>query len=49
MTFKPKGKLMANTWQGEFPHRNTGEDGYVGTAPVGCVPRQRLSVYAIWR
>ena len=23
-----------NVWQGEFPGRNTAEDGYVGTAPV---------------
>jgi len=36
--FKPNGKLMANTWQGEFPHRNTLEDGYLGTAPVGSFP-----------
>jgi formylglycine-generating enzyme required for sulfatase activity len=36
--FKPNGKLMANTWQGEFPHRNTVEDGYAGTAPVGSFP-----------
>jgi formylglycine-generating enzyme required for sulfatase activity len=36
--FKPKGKLMANTWQGEFPHHNTVEDGYAGTAPVGSFP-----------
>jgi formylglycine-generating enzyme required for sulfatase activity len=32
---KPGGKSMANTWQGEFPSRNTLEDGYAGTAPVG--------------
>jgi formylglycine-generating enzyme required for sulfatase activity len=35
---KPEGKPMANTWQGEFPHRNTQEDGYLGTAPVGSFP-----------
>ena len=29
---------MANTWQGEFPLHNTGEDGYAGTAPVGSFP-----------
>jgi formylglycine-generating enzyme len=32
---KPHGKLMANTWQGEFPYRNTGANGWVGTSPVG--------------
>lgn len=36
--FKVGGKLMANTWQGEFPHRNTLEDGFAGTAPVGSFP-----------
>jgi formylglycine-generating enzyme required for sulfatase activity len=36
--FKPGGKLMANTWQGEFPNKNTLEDGYAGTAPVGSFP-----------
>jgi sulfatase modifying factor 1 len=31
--FKPGGKYMANTWQGIFPVRDSGEDGYVGTSP----------------
>ena len=31
---KVNGKHMANTWQGKFPVRDTGEDGYAGTAPV---------------
>ena len=34
----PGGRWMANTWQGEFPLRNTGEDGHRGTAPVGSYP-----------
>ena len=29
---------MANTWQGEFPLHNTGDDGHTGTAPVGSFP-----------
>ena len=29
------GKHMANAWQGEFPHRNTVEDGFLATSPVG--------------
>jgi sulfatase modifying factor 1 len=29
------GRYMANTWQGEFPRRNTVADGYVYTSPVG--------------
>ena len=27
---------MANTWQGDFPTKDSGEDGFAGTAPVGC-------------
>ena len=34
--FAPEGRLMANTWQGSFPIANTGDDGFVGTSPVGC-------------
>lgn len=34
----PEGRLMANTWQGAFPYRNTGAHGWVGTAPVGTFP-----------
>jgi formylglycine-generating enzyme required for sulfatase activity len=36
--FKPGGRLMANTWQGHFPSKNTLEDGYADTAPVGSFP-----------
>jgi len=28
-------QLKANTWQGSFPWRNTGANGWVGTSPVG--------------
>jgi sulfatase modifying factor 1 len=31
----PRGRLMANTWQGEFPWKNTKANGYEGTSPVG--------------
>lgn len=34
----PGGELMANTWQGRFPHRNDGARGWVGTSPVGSFP-----------
>lgn len=30
----PNGEHFANIWQGEFPHNNTGEDGYIATAPA---------------
>jgi formylglycine-generating enzyme len=31
----PNGSRMANTWQGEFPWRNSKDDGFEGTSPVG--------------
>jgi formylglycine-generating enzyme required for sulfatase activity len=34
----PGGKYMANSWQGEFPNKNTLQDGFAGTAPVGSFP-----------
>ena len=32
--FAPKGRMMANTWQGEFPWQNLRTDRYEGTSPV---------------
>jgi len=34
--FAPDGRMMANTWQGEFPWRNLMSDGYAGTSPAGA-------------
>ena len=31
---KPGGKWMANIWEGRFPVKDTGEDGFAGVAPV---------------
>ena len=36
--FKPGGRHMANTWQGRFPVRNSREDGWEATSPVGSFP-----------
>lgn len=30
----PRGRWQCNIWQGEFPHRNTMDDGFLTTAPV---------------
>ncbi|WP_184878080.1 formylglycine-generating enzyme family protein [Sphaerisporangium siamense] len=30
----PDGEHRCNIWQGRFPHADTAEDGYAGTAPV---------------
>jgi formylglycine-generating enzyme required for sulfatase activity len=34
----PGGRMMANTWQGEFPWQNLAAGGYEGTSPVGSFP-----------
>lgn len=43
--FRPNGKWMANTFQGEFPYKNTGEDGFVGTSPVAHYPANPYGLY----
>ena len=35
---QPGPRPLANTWQGRFPGRNTVEDGFARTAPVGSFP-----------
>jgi formylglycine-generating enzyme required for sulfatase activity len=39
------GEYMANTWQGDFPYRNTGADGFTGTAPVKSFPPNQYGLY----
>jgi len=36
--FRPQGRWMANTFQGRFPVRDTGEDGHVGITAVAQYP-----------
>jgi formylglycine-generating enzyme len=45
--FRPHGKWMANTFQGEFPVKGAdrGEDGYVGVAPVAQYPPNGYGLY----
>lgn len=42
---RPGGKPMANTYQGHFPERDTGEDGFAGIAPVGRFPANGYGLY----
>lgn len=42
---RPNGRWMANTFQGTFPTHNTGEDGYIGLAPVGEFPPNKWGLY----
>jgi formylglycine-generating enzyme required for sulfatase activity len=41
----PNGKHMANTWQGDFPYRNSLDDGFEFTAPVGSYPPNGYGLY----
>jgi sulfatase modifying factor 1 len=41
----PQGKYPANWWQGFFPDRNTGGDGFIGRAPVGSFPANRYGLF----
>lgn len=45
--FIPNGKHMANTWQGFFPYRNTGDDGYTTLAPVDSFKQGSLGLHNI--
>ncbi len=41
----PSGKWMANTYQGEFPVRDTAEDGFVGVGPVAQFSPNAYGLY----
>jgi formylglycine-generating enzyme len=43
--FRPHGKWMANTHQGQFPAHDTGEDGHMGIAAVGQYPPNGYGLY----
>jgi len=41
----PSGKWMANIYQGKFPMRDDGEDGFVGIAPVSQFPPNAYGLF----
>jgi sulfatase modifying factor 1 len=41
----PDGRWRCNIWQGEFPTKNTGQDGYAGTAPVDAFEPNGYGLY----
>ena len=43
--FAPKGRMMANTWQGEFPWQNLETDGFERTSPVERFPPNGFGLY----
>jgi len=42
---RPGGVHRCNIWQGRFPEINTGEDGYLGTAPVTAFAPNGYGMY----
>ena len=44
---EPGGKIMANTWHGEFPWQNLLTDGYERTSPVGTFPPNGYGLYDV--
>jgi formylglycine-generating enzyme required for sulfatase activity len=43
----PGGKHFCNVWQGEFPHHDTGEDGWTSVAPADAFPSNGYGLYGI--
>lgn len=43
----PDNHHRCNIWQGDFPHHNTGEDGFIGTAPVDSFAPNGYDLYTI--
>jgi formylglycine-generating enzyme required for sulfatase activity len=43
--FRPNGKWMVNSFTGEFPFKNTNEDGFAGVAPVKSFPPNGYGLY----
>ena len=43
--FMPGGKHNPNTFRGHFPDTNTGEDGYLATAPVSSFPSNGYGLF----
>jgi formylglycine-generating enzyme required for sulfatase activity len=44
-SLQPDGKWMANIFEGDFPYRNIGADGFTGTSPVGSFPANPYGLY----
>ena len=44
---RPRGRRMANTWQGRFPWENLLLDGYERTSPIRAFPRNGYGVYDV--
>jgi sulfatase modifying factor 1 len=45
--FLPDGETMANTFQGTFPSRDLGSDGFAGISPVGSFAPNAYGLYDV--
>ncbi|HWC78181.1 MAG TPA: formylglycine-generating enzyme family protein, partial [Blastocatellia bacterium] len=45
--FRPAEKAAANTWQGKFPVKDTGVDGFAGLAPVASFAPNGYGLYDV--
>ncbi|MEV2265141.1 formylglycine-generating enzyme family protein [Nonomuraea africana] len=43
----PDGRWRCNIWQGDFPLRNTGADGWLATAPVRAYPPNGYGLHEV--
>lgn len=43
----PGGVHLCNVWQGEFPHSDTGEDGWTSVAPADAFPSNGYGLFGI--
>ena len=43
---RPDGRHRCNIWQGRFPEINTGDDGFLGTAPVDAFAANGYGLYS---
>ncbi len=43
----PDGQHLCNIWQGQFPVKNTADDGHHGTAPVRSFPPNGFGLYEV--
>jgi formylglycine-generating enzyme required for sulfatase activity len=44
---RPNGEHRCNIWQGEFPRKDTGDDGFTGTCPVDAFPSNDFGLYSM--
>jgi sulfatase modifying factor 1 len=43
----PNGRHLCNVWQGDFPHRDSGEDGFTAVGPADAFPPNGFGLFSI--